>query len=216
VNPIRVIVADDHALVRAGLLGLIDPLPGIQTVGEAANGKDALRLIAEHRPQVAIMDISMPILNGLEATARATAELPETRVLVVSVHADEEYVHQALAVGANGYLLKNADKNEFELAIRATARGDGWLSPAVSKSFVAGYAKNLAGRRGPFEVLTPRQREILQLIAEGRSTKDIAQRLGLSARTVESHRAELARRLGVRGVQGLVLYAVRTGLAPAR
>jgi DNA-binding NarL/FixJ family response regulator len=216
VTPIRVVVADDHALVRAGLLALIDALPGVQTVGEAPDGEEALRLIAEHRPQVAIMDISMPILNGLEATARATGELPETRVLIVSVHADEEYVHQAMAVGASGYLLKNADKNEFELAIRATARGDGWVSPAVSKSIVSAYAKNQTGRRRPFEVLTPRQREILQLIAEGRSSKGIAERLSLSVRTVESHRAELTRRLGVRGVQGLVLYAVRAGLASAK
>lgn len=207
----RVLLADDHALVRAGLRALLESFPGIEIVGEAANGREALRLVEVHRPDVALVNISMPELNGLEATGRAATQQGRTRFLLFSMHADEEYVRRAFELGAAGYLLKTADRNELEMAIRAVARGDSWLSPGVSRTVLD------ALRRGeplasPFEVLTSRQREVLQLVAEGLSTKEIARRLGLSVKTVESHRAQLMLRLGVRGVPGLVRCAIRLGI----
>jgi DNA-binding NarL/FixJ family response regulator len=212
VSVLRILLADDHALVRAGIRLLLESLSEIEVVGEAADGHEALRLVAERHPDLALVDVSMPGLNGLEMTMRAVKEHPRLRVLILSMHADEEYVRQALRAGAAGYLLKNADRSEFELAVRAVARGDTWLSPAVSKTIAAAFARDDRAPQGPFERLTPRQREILQLIAEGRSTKEIAQRLGLSVKTVETHRARLMERLGVRGVPGLVRYAISVGI----
>jgi DNA-binding NarL/FixJ family response regulator len=209
---IRILLADDHALVRAGLRALIDEMPGIQVVGEAENGSDALRLIAELHPDVALVDISMPQLNGLEVAARASAEHRSTRVVMLSMHAFEEYVHRALVAGAAGYLLKDADKGELEQALRCVARGQTWLSPSISKSVVDALVRGEKPAGGPFEILSPRQREILQLIAEGRSTKEIAAHLDLSIKTVETHRTELMERLGIHGVAGLVRYAIRTGI----
>jgi DNA-binding NarL/FixJ family response regulator len=167
--------------------------------------------MGEQHPDLALFDISMPGLNGLEATARAVKEYPRTRVVVLSMHADDEYVYRALRAGAAGYLLKNADRRELELAVRAVARGETWLSPAVSKKVIAAFSggKHL---EDPVEVLTPRQREILQLVAEGHSTKEIAQRLDLSVKTVESHRSQLMERLGIHDVSGLVRYAIRLGI----
>lgn len=211
-SSLRILLADDHTLVRAGFRALLDGIPDFEVVGEADNGHEALRLIGELNPDVAIVDISMPELNGLETTARATKEYPRTRIAILSMHADEEYVRQALASGAAGYLLKNASKMELELAVRAVARGENWLSSGVSKPVVAAYTRGGDAPRGPFEVLTPRQREVLQLIAEGHSTKEIAQRLGLSGKTVETHRAQIMDRLGIHGVQGLVRYAIRAGI----
>jgi DNA-binding NarL/FixJ family response regulator len=187
-------------------------MPGIEVVGEASDGHDALRLMSDLHPDVALVDIGMPTLNGLETTVRAAREFPHTRVLILSMHADEEYVRRALVIGASGYILKNADKAELELAVRAVARGQIWLSPGVSKPVVTAYARSSEGRQDPFEVLTPRQRQTLQLIAEGHSTKEIAQELGLSIKTVETHRAQLMERLDVHDVQGLVRYAIRVGL----
>jgi DNA-binding NarL/FixJ family response regulator len=211
VSVIRVLLADDHALMRAGLHALVREMAGIEVVGEAEDGIEALRLVSELRPDVALVDISMPRLNGLEVTARASKDVPQTRIVIVSMHAFDEYVQRALLVGAAGYLLKNAEKRELEQALRTVARGQIWLSPAISKSVVKALAKG-EKPRGPFEVLSPRQREILQLIAEGRSTKEIAQQLDLSVKTVETHRAELMERLGIHGVAGLVRYAIRMGL----
>jgi DNA-binding NarL/FixJ family response regulator len=209
---IRILLADDHALVRAGLRALIKEMPGIEVVGEAEDGAEALRLIGELHPDVALVDISMPSLNGLEVAARASSNHPRTRVVMLSMHAFEEYVHRALVAGAAGYLLKNADKGELEQALRCVARGQNWLSPSISKSVVDALVRGEKPAGGPFEILSPRQREILQLIAEGRSTKEIAQHLDLSVKTVETHRTELMERLGIHGVAGLVRYAIRTGL----
>jgi DNA-binding NarL/FixJ family response regulator len=214
VTRLRVLLAEDHALVRAGLRSLLESIPETEVVGEAANGSDALRLIAQVRPDVVLMDISMPGLNGIEATRRATQAHPRTRVVMLSMHADEEYVCQALAAGAAGYLLKNSEPGELEMALRAVARGDVWLSPAVSRVLPAMMRKFLGSvpARRSVEKLTSRQREVLQLIAEGNSTKRIAQRLCLGVKTIETHRANLMDRLEIHDVAGLVRYAVRVGV----
>ena len=211
-SALRIVLADDHALVRAGFSALLRRFADFEVVGEAANGREALRLIEEHDPDVALLDISMPELNGLETTARVARDHARTRVIILSMHADEEYVRQALVSGAAGYLLKKASEGELELALRAVGRGDNWLSPGVSKSVFDAYVRGSEATRGPFGVLTPRQREVLQLIAEGRSSKDIARQLKLSVKTVETHRAQVMKRLGIHDVQGLVRYAIRVGL----
>jgi DNA-binding NarL/FixJ family response regulator len=213
VSALRLLLADDHGLVRAGMRALLSKLPDVEVVAETGDGREALQLIREQKPDIALVDISMPGLNGLEVVARVAKEQPATRVLIVSMHSDEEYVRRAMVAGAAGYLLKNAHRNELEMALRAVARGDCWLSPAVSKQVITAMthgARSLP--RWPLEVLTPRQREVLQLIAEGLSTKEIAQSLGLGVKTVETHRTELMERLGIHGVAGLVRYAIRVGL----
>jgi DNA-binding NarL/FixJ family response regulator len=213
VSTLRVVLADDHALVRAGFRSLLEALAGVQVVGEAADGREALRLIGELRPDLALIDIAMPGLNGLEVVGRVAKEHPRTRVIVVSMHAQDEYVRRALVAGAAGYMLKHADGRELEMAIRAVAAGGTWLSPSVSKKVVAAYSKNeRGGAEDPVEALTGRQREILQLIAEGHSRKEIAQRLQLSVKTVESHRAQLVERLGKRSTAELVRWAIQHGI----
>jgi DNA-binding NarL/FixJ family response regulator len=210
---LRVLLVDDHAILRAGLRALLSELGDVEIVGEAANGHDALALIDETRPDVALVDISMPGLNGLETACRLAKQHSSTRVIILTMHADEEYVRQAFAMGAAGYVLKNADRAELELALRSVARGETWISPAMSRPVVDAYAAHGApAEAGVFAVLTSRQREILQLIAEGHSTKSIAAKLELSIKTVETHRARIMARLGVRTLQALVKYAIRTGL----
>jgi len=208
----RVLLAEDHALVRSGIRALLEDLSGIDVVGEVANGREALEFVATHRPDVVLMDLTMPELNGLDATARIRREFSEVRILILSMHGDDEYVTQSLRAGANGYLLKNAGRAELEIALRAVARGDHYLSPAVSRTVVAEFVHGGGERRTPLERLTPRQREVLQLIAEGNSTKEIAAKLNLSIKTVESHRAQLMHRLGIHDVPGLVRYAIRAGV----
>lgn len=211
-TPLRVLLADDHALVRAGIRSLLADLPGVEVVGEAGDGHEALGLVRERAPHVLLLDIGLPGLNGLEVAARVAAAHPATRVIMLSMHAHDEYVQGALRAGAAGYLLKDASVPELELALRAVTRGETYLSPAVSKRLV----RELVGRRDAeprlAEALTPRQREVLQLIAEGHSTKEIAHRLGLSVKTVESHRAQIMERLDIRDVPGLVRWAIRAGL----
>lgn len=201
-GPIRVLLVDDHTLVRAGLRALLGGMTDIRVVGEAASGEEALEVAARERPDVALMDIAMKGITGLEATARLRQDVPGTRVLILSMHAAEEYVTQAVRAGASGYLLKDAAPGELELALRSVMRGSTWFSPAVARTEPAG------------EGLTARQREVLALIAAGRSTKEIAFALGLSVKTIETHRAQIMERLGIRDVPGLVRYALRTGLVP--
>ena len=196
-KPIRVLLADDHALFRAGIRSLMQTLDGIEIVAEASNGREALDLCKTHRPDVVLMDIMMPQLNGLDATARLAAISPQTRTIILSMNANEEYVLQALRCGAAGYLLKNISPSELEQAIRAVARGETYLSPAISKHVIAAYLERVGGEPiGPFERLTPRQREVLQLVAEGNTTKEIARKLDLSVKTVEMHRSQLMAALG--------------------
>jgi DNA-binding NarL/FixJ family response regulator len=208
---IRIVLADDHTLVRAGIRALLDRITGVEVVGEAANGREAVAVVAGSEPDIALINISMPELNGLEAAAQIASASPRTRVLILSLHADEEYVRRAMSLGAAGYLVKTAEASELELAIRAASRGEVWLSPSISKSIVRSLVERKPPEE-PFEILTPRQREVLQLVAEGLTSKEVADRLGVSVRTVESHRAQLMKRLGVSNVPGLVRSAIRLGI----
>jgi DNA-binding NarL/FixJ family response regulator len=216
-SAIRVFLADDHALVRAGFRSLLQSFDGIEVVGEAEDGHATLKLLKEKQADVLLLDISMKGLNGLEILSRVPKLNPKIRVIMLSMHANEEYVLQALKSGACGYLLKDAAPGELELAVRSVARGEIYLSPAVSKHIVDEYLrrgsqKGAVARHTPFEELTPRQREILQLIAEGHSTKEIASKLEISVNTVDTHRTELMARLGLHDIAGLVRYAIRVGL----
>lgn len=211
-NPIHVLLADDHTLVRAGIRDLLLRLPRVEVVGEAGDGHEALRLAETIRPDVVLLDISMPGMNGLEVAGRLATLDASIRVVILSMHTSEEYVLRALRAGCAGYLLKDSAVPELELAVRAAARGEKYLSPAVSKRVVDDYVRRTGGAMDPLDGLTPRQREILQLVAEGHSSKEIAQRLGLSYRTVEAHRAKLMERLAVHDLAGLVRFAVRVGL----
>ena len=209
---IRVLLADDHALVRAGFRALLHSLGDVEIVAEAGDGDDALRLIEAHQPDVVLLDIAMPGLNGLEVAARVAQRFPSVRVMMLSMYANEEYVLQALRAGAAGYLLKDADSSELELAVRAVARGDTYLSPPVSKSVIEDYVRRVSSQPGSFDRLTPRQREVLQLIAKGHSTKEIAQMLNISVKTAETHRTQLMQQLDIHDIAGLVRYAIRVGL----
>jgi DNA-binding NarL/FixJ family response regulator len=210
---IRVLLADDHALVRAGIRSLLGAMAEVQVVGEASSGEEALELAQRQHPDVVLMDIAMRGITGLEAAAAMRERLPSVRVVILSMHSGEEYVLQALRAGAAGYLLKDAATGERELALRSVMRGESWLSPAVSRQVVEGYVQRTGGETAP-EVLTARQREVLRLVAGGKSTKEIAFLLNLSVKTVETHRAQIMDRLGIRDVAGLVRYALRTGLVP--
>jgi DNA-binding NarL/FixJ family response regulator len=210
---IRVLLADDHALVRAGLRSLLAAMKEVEVVGEASSGEEALELAARERPDVVLMDIAMKGINGLETAARLRDRAPGVRVVILSMHSGEEYVLQALRAGAVGYLLKDAATGELELALRTVMRGESWLSPAVSRQVVEGYVQRVGGD-ATADVLTARQREVLKLVAGGKSTKEIAFMLNLSVKTVETHRAQIMERLGIRDVPGLVRYALRTGLVP--
>jgi DNA-binding NarL/FixJ family response regulator len=215
VTHVRVLLADDHTLVRAGLRKLLESIDGMDVVGEAGDGLTLLDLAAKLQPQVVLMDIAMPGLNGLEATARLTKASPDIRILILSMHQNAEYVRQALRQGAMAYLLKDSAPLELELALNAVLRGETYLSPAVSKGVVSDYVHRLRSDEQPADALTPRQREVLQLIAEGQSTKEIARRLDLSVKTVETHRTQLMKQLDIHEVAGLVRFAIRAGLVSA-
>ncbi len=211
---IRILLADDHNLMRAGIRSLLEKIVGVEVVGEASDGREAFESVKVHAPNIVLMDIAMAGLNGLEATARIIKEFPQVRVIILSMHANEEYVVQTLRAGAAGYLLKDAATAELELAIQAVARGDTYLSPAISRRVIEEYLGRTSNQRGPGEQLTPRQREILQLIAEGKSTKEIAFVLNVSIKTVETHRTQLMDRLNIHDIPGLVRQAMRMGLVP--
>ena len=208
---IRLLLADDHTLVRAGLRALLQKLPDVEVIAEANNGREAVRLAGQVRPDVVLMDIAMSELNGLEAAGQIVREFPAIRVIMLSMHATEEYVVQALKAGASGYLLKNAAAAELEKAITHVAMGETFLSPSISRQ-VTEYIRRVGQDQTPADRLTPRQREILQLIAEGNTTKRIAQILNISVKTVETHRSQLMEHLDIHDVAGLVRYAIRLGL----
>jgi DNA-binding NarL/FixJ family response regulator len=210
--PIRVVLADDHVLIRAGLRALLQSLPNIEVIGEASDGHEAVDVISRDQPDVVMMDIGMPGLNGVDSTRRIVKQFPRTRVIMLSMHANEEYVGQALEAGAMGYLLKGAEPAELELVFKAVMRGETYLSPTIAKQLVQDYLSHRKEKVNLLPDLTARQREVLQLIAEGCSTKDIANKLKLSVKTIDTHRTELMHRLDIHEVAGLVRYAIRIGL----
>ncbi len=209
---IRLLLADDHLLIRASLRSLLSEFPGLEVVAEASDGREALELVGKHQPNVVLMDISMAGLNGLEATRLIRKEYPNTHVIVLSMHASERHVLQALRAGAQGYILKESAPRELELAIDSVARGKLFLSPSISRQVIEVFLGQMGDTADPLDQLTPRQREILQLIAEGHSSKQIAHRLAASVKTIESHRASLMERLDIHDIAGLVRYAIRQGL----
>ena len=211
-TPVRVVLADDHAVVRAGIRAMLESLDGIEIVGQATNGREAVTMVEQHHPDVLLCDISMPGMNGLETTTRVVKEFPNVRVIILSMHTSEEYVWQALKAGATGYLLKDSEPSELDVAITAVLNGTTYLTPSVSKQVVETYMQRLGNESNIADVLTPRQREILQLIAEGKALKQIAQQLTLSVKTVESHRTLLMDRLDIHDTAGLVRYAMRRGM----
>lgn len=212
---LRIVLADDHALVRAGIRALLERMPGVEVVGEAADGVEALALVKAQQPDILLLDIAMRGLNGLDTAARIANDLPRLKVIILSMHANEEYVIQALRAGAVGYLLKDSATIELELAIEAVGRGETYLSSPVSHTVIDGYL-NRVSDSGATEAhsLTPRQFEVLKHLAEGQSAKQIAFALNLSVKTVETHRAQLMERLGIHDVPGLVKYAMHIGLIP--
>jgi len=215
VKPIRVVLADDHTLVRAGIRALLEKLPGVEVVGEASDGREVLNLVRTKGPDVVLMDIAMPGLNGLEAAARMAKEFPAVRVIILSMHHNEEYVWRALKAGVAGYLLKKAATAELATALQRVMRGEIYLSQEISTRLPKSFPLDgIAKRKSPLEQLTGRQREILQLIAEGQNTKQIGEILKVSPKTVEYHRMKLMDCLNVHDVPGLVRFAMQVGLLP--
>ena len=213
--PIRIVIADDHQLVRAGVRALLEKIRLGEVIAEAADGREALELVAAHRPGIILLDIAMPNLNGLDTIERIKKESPETKVIMLSMHANEEYVIRALRSGVSGYLIKDSAVEELERAIHSVAAGKTYLSKRISKPSVRAHLANPNRIYAPLDELTPRQREILQLIGEGKNTKETADLLRVSVKTVEAHRLRLMRRLGIHDLPGLLRFAIRTGLVSA-
>ena len=209
-----VLLADDHQLVRAGLRSLLEKIPFVDRIVEAGDGQEAIEKIGKHRPDIAFIDVGMPRLNGLQVAARVHKEFPNTKVIILSMHANEEYVIEALRHKASGYLVKNAAVDELTRAIRVVMKGETYFSPQISKRAIEKYLADSAGGHGPLERLTARQREVLQLIAEGHNTKEIAYLMKVSVKTVEAHRTQVMHRLGIFDIPGLVRRAMRAGLVP--
>jgi two-component system response regulator NreC len=211
---IRILLADDHKLMRSGLRVLLEQQVDCMVVGEASDGREAVALANSVKPDVLVMDIGMPSLNGIEAAAQITQSHPEIAIVMLSMHSDESYVLRALKAGAKGYLLKDSAESDLQRAVHAVAEGKSFFSPAVSKVLLDDYVRKLkrSGSEDPYDLLTPREREVLQLVAEGKSNKDVAQLLNLSVYTVETHRSNIMEKLNLRGVPELILYAVRKGI----
>jgi DNA-binding NarL/FixJ family response regulator len=211
---LRVLLADDHGIVRRGLKTLLETEPGVAVVAEAADGLEALRLCDEHQPDLLILDIGMPKLNGLEVAARAQKVERPPRVIILSMHADESYIIRALAAGARAYLLKDATDEDLLPAVRSVAAGKPFFSPAVTAVLVEDYVRRMQslGVTDSYHLLTDREKEVLQLLAEGRSNKEVATLLDLGLSTVETHRANLMQKLNLHNTAEIVLYAVRKGI----
>jgi len=208
VNSIRILLADDHVLVRAGIRSLLEELTDVKVIAEASDGREAIRLVEKHNPDVLLTDIAMPGLNGLEVTRHITKTFPKVRVIILSMYADEGYVYQALRAGASGYLLKRSAREELELAIRAVVRSQRYLSPPASEPKIL----EDRGTASSLQRLTPRQAQVLELITASKTTKQVALELNISVKTVEVHRLQLMERLDIHDIAGLVRYAIRAGL----
>jgi DNA-binding NarL/FixJ family response regulator len=214
VSQIRILLADDHTVIRRGLRALLERQTGFVVVAEAADGREAVDAAAAQNPDVAVIDIGMPNLNGIEAATRITEKCPQTAVVILSMHADEGYVLRALKSGARGYLLKDSPEEDLINAIRAVHRGKAFFSPEVSKMLAEDYMRQMRQRgvEDSYELLTPREREILQMLGEGNSNKDVATKLNLSLHTVETHRGNILEKLNLHSTAEMILYAVRKGI----
>ena len=211
---IRILLADDHTIMRNGLRLLLERQPGFQVIGEAADGRETVEMTETLRPDVVVLDVAMPNLNGIEAARQIAAKLPAIAVVILSMHSDESYVLRALKAGARAYLLKDSAESDLIGAIKAVTEGKAFFSPAISKMLVDDYVRRLQQRGvdDSYELLTTREREILQLVAEGKSNKDVANLLSLSLYTVETHRGNIMQKLNLHSVPELILYAVRKGV----
>jgi DNA-binding NarL/FixJ family response regulator len=211
---VRILLADDHNILRDGMRLLLERQPGFDVVGEAADGREIVELAREHQPDVVVMDIAMPNMNGIEATRRIVEKQPHTGVVILSMHYDESYVIRSLKAGARAYLLKDALKTELIAAIRAVAEGRSFFSPKISRILQEDYVGALErrGAEDSYELLTDREREILQLVAEGKTNKEIASTLNVSLYTVDTHRTHILQKLNLHSVPELILYAVRKGI----
>jgi two-component system response regulator NreC len=211
---IRILLADDHIIIRSGLRLLLEQQPDFKVVAEAGDGREAVELVSKQHPDVAVLDIGMPQLNGIEATQQIADKAPQTQVVILSMHSDEGYVLRALKSGAKGYLLKDSAEGDLIEAIKAVHQGRTFFSSEITKMLVADYVQEIRARgaEDSYDLLTPREREILQLLAERKSNKDIALALHLSTYTVETHRRNLQEKLNLHSLAELILYAVRKGV----
>jgi DNA-binding NarL/FixJ family response regulator len=211
---IRIILADDHTIIRSGLRLLLEQQTDFKVVAEASDGREAVTLVALHHPDIAILDIGMPELNGIEATRRIAAENPSTQVVILSMHSDEGYVLRALKAGARAYILKNSAEADLIRAVRSVADGKSFFSPVISKMLLEDYVRQIRDKQveDSYDLLTPREREVLQLIAEGKTNKEVANILHLSVHTVDAHRGNILQKLNLHGIPELILYAVRKGI----
>jgi len=210
----RIVLADDHTIMRNGLRLVLERQPNFSVVGEASTGREALEVVNKVAPHVVVMDIAMPLLNGIETAKRITSDYPSVAVLILSMHSDEGYILRALKAGARGYLVKDSAEADLIQAVRAVSTGKAFFSPAVSKVLADDYIRQVQqrGAEDPYDLLTMRERELLQLVAELKTTKDIASLLGVSPHTIDTHRANLMHKLNVHGIPELILYAVRKGV----
>jgi DNA-binding NarL/FixJ family response regulator len=206
---IRILLADDHAVVRQGFGRILAAQSDMEIVGEAGTGREAVEMAEKLKPEVVVMDVSMPELNGIEATRRLVKSLPYTRVLALSMHKDSVYVREILRAGARGYLLKDSSDQDLIAAVRSVAKGEGYISPAVSGAVLADYRQHVTD---PIDLLTSREREVLQMIAEGQTNKDIAGKLNLSVYTVDAHRGRIMEKLNLHSAGEMVRFAMRNGL----
>ena len=213
-NTIRILLSDDHTVIRRGLCLLLESHPGFKVIAEAADGREAVAMAEAHKPDVVVLDVAMPALNGIEAARQISAKLPQTAIVFLSMHADEGYVLKALKCGAKAYLLKDSAENDLINAIKAVSEGKAFFSPAISKMLVEDYMRQMRERDvdDSYELLTTREREILQLLAEGKANKEVAAILNLSLYTVETHRGNIFQKLNLHSGAELILYAVRKGV----
>jgi two-component system, NarL family, response regulator NreC len=211
---IRILVADDHTIIRSGLRLLLEQQTDFKVVAEANNGREAVELASRHNPEVAILDIGMPELNGIEATRQILAAEPSTQVVILSMHADEGYVLRALKAGARAYILKNSAESDLIRAVRTVADGKSFFSPVISKMLLEDYIRQIRDKQveDSYDLLTSREREILQMLAEGKTNKEVANILHLSVHTVDAHRGNILQKLNLHGVPEMILYAVRKGI----